>query len=312
MRSLVGLVSIMFFVSVASGQVTSNVANFEVSLLKSGLSGPTDVAFRPRSVRRPTHDIVVSQYGSDQVSLVNLFSGATTPFASQSKPVFIANRSSDGVVAVETDATGPITFYSPTGIELGSIAAGSPAACLTGLAFDHAGNFYVAGGVSTSSSGCPSQVSFAMSSVFEFDGPTPWTVTPSPLASGLNALEGLAFSLEGGPSGSLFAVSNADGSVYQIVLGAHPTVSTIATVPSGATTDPSGIAVDPVNGDLYISEFLNGDVVKITATGRDFIIFATGFSQPSGLGFDTGRNLFVSDFGTGDIWKFTRRGIRRQ
>ena len=122
-RSLLFMISVTLFASVGSATTpTSNDPNFAVSLLKSGLSGPANgVVFRPA-----TGDLVVSQFGGNQVSLVNATSGATSSFASQTAPDEIAVRLSDGLVAVKTHPDGPVDFYNSTGTFQGSIPAGTP------------------------------------------------------------------------------------------------------------------------------------------------------------------------------------------
>src|SRR5258708_32765091 len=80
--------------------VVSNDPNFTPSVLKSGRSVPSGLVFRP-----PTGDLVVSEFGANQVSLVNATTGAITTFASQPSADEIAVRSSDGLVAVKTQGT---------------------------------------------------------------------------------------------------------------------------------------------------------------------------------------------------------------
>ncbi len=198
----------------SSAQVVSQDPNFTPSVLKSGLSGPHGVVFRP-----PTGDLVLSQNGVGQVSLVNATSGATKTFATQSLANQIAVRSSDGVVAVTTGSAGPIDFYSSSGTLLGSIAA--VGSCIGGLAFDAGGNLFVAAGVNFE--GCQSNA------LYEFSGATPWNATPpfSPLTNsnfnGSDDIEGMAFSAAPPSpfgSGTLYAVSSTTGTIYASARGA--------------------------------------------------------------------------------------------
>ena len=301
-RSPLLMISATLFASVASATTpTSNDPNFALSLLKSGLSGPSNGAvFRPA-----TGDLVVSQFGANQVSLVNATSGATSLFASQTAPDEVAVRLSDGLVAVKTHPDGPIDFFDSTGTFQGSIPAGIPDGCITGLAFDASGNLFVAAGPPTPVLGGCLPIGWA---VYEFSGSTPWTASPATVVSGLNGLEGLAFS-----GTHLLAISFTAGNLYQI---SGSTATTIASVPSASLTQPTGVAVDPLTGDVYVSEFLcastaipcptGSDVLKLPAGGTTFTVFATGFTKPIGLGFDTAGSLYVNDFGTGDLWKFIR------
>ena len=323
-RRLVGLfaslvLGLLLLPHLASAQVTSSDPNFTPSVLKSGLSAPSGLAFRS-----PTGDLVVAQNIAGAVSLVNATSGATKSFATQSLANQVAIRASDGLVAVTTGSSGSISFYSSTGTLLGTLA--DVASCIGGLAFDASGDLFVAGGVN--SEGCQSN------SLFEFSGATPWTVTPSdPVASfnGSDNIQGLAFSAAPPPpsgSGTLYAVSSSTGTIYQITCFVNCdgdiSFTPIATAPSSAS--PSGIAIDPLSGDIYISE-LNGSNILVLPP-PDFSCegvcsatpstFASGFGLSCGevcvqgsygLGFDNTGNLYVNDFGTGKLWKFTRNSF---
>ena len=123
----------------SSAQVASQDPNFTPSVLKSGLSGPHGVVFRP-----PTGDLVLSLNGVGQVSLVNATSGAAKSFATQSLANQIAVRSRDGVVAVRTGSAGD-RFYSSGGTLLGSDSRGG--LLHSGIAFDAGGSAFVAAGV---------------------------------------------------------------------------------------------------------------------------------------------------------------------
>jgi hypothetical protein len=309
--------------------VTSNDPNFTPSLLKSNLSVPSGLVFRS-----PTGDLLVSQFGLSQVSLVSFGDGVNvSPFASQTSADEVAVRSSDGLVAVKTEPNGPIVFYNSTGgTSIGSIPGsaipvpGAPTpsnVCITGLAFNASGNLFVAAGPGTPVQGGCQTTNWA---IYEFLGPTPWTATQptSPVASFNQGdlIEGLAFSAAPLPAGSLYAVSTTTGNVYQLscldCIGGV-SVTTIATVPTTSTdgTIPgiSGIAIDPLLGDIYISEFNGTDVLRIppggippNSEGSPFT-FATGFSNAFGLAFDTNGNLYVNETNAGNLWEFTRNSF---
>ena len=288
-----------------SAQVTSSDPNFTPSVLKSGLSAPRGVVFRP-----PSGDLVLSQNSAGQVSLVNATSGATKTFATQSLANQIAIRSSDGVVAVTAGSS--INFYSSSGTLLGSIASVAP--CIGGLAFDASGDLFVAGGLNFE--GCQSNA------LYEFSGATPWTVGPpfSPVGSfnGSDDIEGLAFSAAPPPPGdfgTLYAVSSTTGTIYQITClncGGDMSFTPIATAPSSFM--PWGIAIDPLSGDIYISELNGPNILRLPppnftcegVCGATPSTFASGFSNSSGLAFDTSGNLYVNETNPGNLWQFMR------
>jgi hypothetical protein len=306
------LIFLLVSVSAAFAQEVppiSNDPNFVVSLLASGLSAPTGgPVFRP-----PTGDLGVSEYGSGEVALVNAATGVTNSFASQTAPLWVAVRPSDGLVAVGTYPDGPIVFYNSSGAVQGSITA-TLGGCIIGLTFDSSGSFYVEDAPASDgncNSGNP------VWEIDEFPGPTPWTATSSTLVSGLYKVEGMVFSPTPGPAGSLYTVGIVTGYVYQVILGtATPTATVIATVPDANNTWPIDIAVDPLTGDIYVTRLIydstldeGTDILKLPAGAQSFnsTPFATGFNDPYGLGFDSGGNLYVNDIGSGDLWKFARQ-----
>jgi hypothetical protein len=303
--------------------VTSSDPNFTPSILKSGLSAPNGVAFRS-----PTGDLVVPQNGANQISLVNAGSGGTKSFAAQSFPQDVAVRSSDGLVAVRTQAaagqaSGPIDFYSSTGALLGSILVGQlPAACVGGLAFDSSGNLYVAAGPVLEGGSCDSFNWALYEFVQGVEGATPSTSSSQVTTFNQgDIIAGLAFSAAPLPLGTLYAVSSSNGNVYQITLcGDCEFISAnqFAQVPTGGDSPvvtPSGIAIDPLSGDIYISELSGPNIVRmppptfcdgICLESVETPAFASGFSNTFGLAFDTTGNLYVNETNTGKLWKFTR------
>jgi hypothetical protein len=303
--------------SAALGQVvTSNDPNFTPLILKSGLSFPDGVVFRP-----PTGDLLVSQ--GNLISTVNANSGHIGPFATQTSANEIAVRAGDGLVAVTSQvntgqSSGPIDFYSSSGTFLGSLAAGTPDACIGGLAFDASGNLFVAAGPAVEGS-----CEFDGWAVYEFLGTT--LLSPTPTQSHLanfsegDVIAGLAFSATPFPGGSLYAVSSSNGNVYQIILCSDCDIFAFrfAQVSSGDGPNPniSGIAIDPLLGDIYISEFTAGALLRVpppdntTESPETPTIFATGFSNTLGLAFDTNGNLYVNETNAGNLWKFTRNSF---
>jgi len=304
----------------SSAQVVSQDPNFTPSVLKSGLSGPHGVVFRP-----PTGDLVLSQNGAGLVSLVNATSGATKTFATLSSANEIAVRASDGLVAVKTGLTGqiagPIDFYSSGGTLLGSIPAGNPDVCVGGLAFDASGNLFVAAGPAIEGS-CESN-GWALWEFPQETGQTPSTTASSKTTffEG-DVIEGLAFSAAPPPpqpsgSGTLYAVSSTNRVVYQISVGCFDCgprqIATIPNSESNPNPQPSGIAIDPLSGDIYISEFNGPNIYRMPPPPPNSdpppTIFASGFSNTFGLAFDTNGNLYANETNAGNLWQFTRNSF---
>jgi sugar lactone lactonase YvrE len=148
-----------------------------------------------------------------------------------------------------------------------------------GLAFDAAGNLYVA----------------------EFFADKVSKVTPAGVvttfATGLDEPQGLAF--------------DAAGNLYVANLGAD-TVSEVT--PAGVVTtfasgldEPIGLAFDTA-GNLYVATSGADTVSKVTPAGV-VTTFATGFHEPNGLAFDAAGNLYVANAEADTISKVTPAGV---
>jgi hypothetical protein len=137
-------------------------------------------------------------------------------------------------------------------------------------------------------------------------------------------IEGLAFSAAPPPpfgSGTLYAISSSNGNVYQISVDCFdcgPTqFAQVTTGGDSPVVTPSGIAVDPLSGDIYISELSGGAVLSFPPPNSNSDccetprqpLFASGFSNSYGLAFDTTGNLYVNETSTGKLWKFTRNSF---
>src|SRR5437762_3168126 len=166
-----------------------------------------------------------------------------------------------------------------------------------GLAFDKAGNLFVADTGTYTGTGA----------VYKF---TPAGVRTT-FASGLNFPRALAFDSQG----NLFVAAD-ETTIYKFTPSGART--TFATVQLGAY----GLAFDRA-GNLFVAagfSFVNNDhagtVYKFTPTGVR-TTFASGLNSPIALAFNSQGNLFVADQGYGydvlhdaAVYKFTPSGLR--
>jgi sugar lactone lactonase YvrE len=93
---------------------------------------------------------------------------------------------------------------------------------------------------------------------------------------------------------------------------------TISIITSGGTTafgsssdldSPTGLAFDPINGNLFVANSGSGDIAEFTPNGALVTSsFATGVSNAQGLAFDSAGNLFVASKSTGNIYEFPTVG----
>ncbi len=80
-------------------------------------------------------------------------------------------------------------------------------------------------------------------------------------------------------------------------------LSNFATVGSG----PDGLAFDK-SGNLYVANFFDNTVDKITPGGVVSTFINTGLNGPKGLAFDSSGNLFVANFNIGEIAEYNSSG----
>ncbi len=212
-------------------------------------------------------------------------------------------------------------FDSVTGANLGIFASGlhSP----RGLAFDAAGNLYVAnvnsatinkitpdGTVSVFASGGGLDFPYALAvdvsgSLYasNLGNGTISRIAPdgsvSLFASGLNRPHGLTF----GPGGDLFASNFEDATVLRI--DATGTTSLFAS--GQGMSNPVGIV--SVGGALFVANSRNNTISLLDADG-DVSLFATagGLSFPVGLTADSAGNLYAANFGGYNISRITPDG----
>ena len=128
-----------------------------------------------------------------------------------------------------------------------------------GLAFDAAGNLYVANaGANTVSKVTPAGA-------------------VSTFASGFNDPDGLAFDA----AGNLYVANSGNNTVSKVT-----PAGVVSTFASGFN-DPDGLAFDAA-GNLYVANAGNNTVSEVTPAGV-VSTFASGFNVPVGLAFDAGR-----------------------
>ena len=167
---------------------------------------------------------------------------------------------------------------------------------LEGLAFDSAGNLFVAG----EDLNDPNMAT------------TIFKITPGGGISTFGSVPSLGFGLAFDSAGNLFAASSADPTIYKFTPGGVRSVF----VGPAAFTPPQGpidLAFDSA-GNLFASAADsngNGQILKFAPDGTE-TIFATGLTNnPRGLAFDSLGNLFVAEVPTtttGDILKFPPTG----
>lgn len=256
--------------------------SYAVTQLATGLNQPANGL----RFRNGTNDLLVTEFGANQITKIGVTSGIKSVFASMTSPNEIAIDSGGNVYAKE-HASGPIFRFSASGAPLSPSSFASPCPNFTsGLAFDATNNFYV---------GCDGD-----GTIYKFAAGT--ITGPTLFASGLPDVEGLRFDT----SGHLFTTDFSGGHVFQVKPGG--TVLADHTLWASGLNCPLNIAFDPVSHNVFATS--TDRIVRMSAPGV-VSTFATGFTSTAcagayALDFDPAGNLYVDDFTAGAVWKFTR------
>jgi probable HAF family extracellular repeat protein len=220
-----------------------------------------------------------------------------------------------------------IEKFTPGGVE--SVFVSSGLTTPLGIAFDSAGNLYVAnyiylGGTITkitpgggssvfASSGMNGPMGLAFDSagnlyVANYNGGHIEKFTPdgvgSVFASGLASPDGLAFD----SAGNLFVSSGNGQTIVKI------TPAGVASLFfSGIGNQPNefsavGLAFDSA-GNLYSANGNFNRIEKFTPAGVISVFASTGLNSPHSLAFDSAGNLYVANTGGYSIEKFTPDGV---
>ncbi len=152
-----------------------------------------------------------------------------------------------------------------------------------GIAFDPAGNLFVANSANNGGGGSITEITRAG--------------TPSTFSSESDPIV-LAFN----NSGTLFAADYSDGNIYKYTGGVQSTFA-------GGFTTPISMAFDSA-GDLFVGSGYgdgNGIITKITPGGTQ-TPFASGLNFPGGMTFNGAGDLLVTEQDSGTIFQYTPGG----
>lgn len=175
-----------------------------------------------------------------------------------------------------SNMAGSIEMYdASTGAHLGVIASGLNLP--SGLAFDRAGNLYVA------ISGDNIIERFTTNGV------------GSVFATGLSYPQGLAFD----SAGNLYVANYWDASIVEFTPGGVGSVF-------ATNVSPYGLAFDAA-GNLYAADNHASQIMKFTPEGAGSLLAAASF--PRGLAFDNRGDLYVAVYGANRIMKLTPDGL---
>ncbi|MGA2588562.1 MAG: hypothetical protein ABSH32_01480 [Bryobacteraceae bacterium] len=263
----------LFAASPASAQQPTPVLpGYSVSLLVSGLSGPSGIVYRPT-----TNDLLVCESNANKVSRIELATGLVSPFGPVATPEHIAVDSMGNVYVTTDNDGGPVTLFDSSGQTVASFPVpGHP----DGLALDANSNLYLA------NNGTKLIAEYAAGSF----------INPTTFASGFQSLQGITFD----SMGHLFAEDYIAGIVYYVTPSGNTVWATGLGSSNAAMLD---IAYDQFSGSLLVAGYT--DVVSEIPSMGIVNTFSTGFSVPAGIAIDASQSIYVAEVATGQVWKFT-------
>jgi uncharacterized protein (TIGR03437 family) len=259
-------------VSPANAQPTPVLPGYSVSLVVSGLSGPSGILYRPA-----TNDLLVCEQNANNVSRIDLVTGLVSPFGPVAAPEHIAADSMGNVYITTDNDGGPVTVLASTGTAVATFPVpGHP----DGIALDANDNLFLA------NNGTKVIAEYAAGSF----------TNPTTFAGGFQSLQGITFDT----SGRLFAEDYIAGIVYYVTSSGN---TVWATGLGSFNESMLDIAYDQFPASLLVSGYT--EVVSQIPSMGIVNTFATGFSVPAGIAIDTNQNIYVAEAATGKVWKFT-------
>jgi sugar lactone lactonase YvrE len=197
-------------------------------------------------------------------ALLGLLAAPTATVPARADAVYVSESNNDKVER-----------FSLTGVDLGAFANTDRQPL--GLAFDTAGNLYVA----------------CLTTIQKF---TPAGVGSVFVSTGHNGAMSLAFDT----AGNLFA-SMSNNTIVKFTPAGVRSVFV-----STGLNFPDGLAFDTA-GNLYVSQ--SNTIEKFSPTGADLGVFASAPSFSSSLAFDTAGNLYAPFGVNNTIERFTPAGV---
>lgn len=296
------------------------------STFASGLNTPIGFTFDSEG------DVFVGDYYTGNIYKLTP-AGVQSTFASGVVPDNLAVDSANNLYVADSDpagdGSGNIYEYTPTGVR-STFFSGLSAP--SGMAFDNAGNLYVADGhrnineitpggtqsvfATIPGNGWPNGFRLAFDSVgnlFVADIPGgtvykfgPGGGTPSIFASGLRSASGLAID----SADNVFVEDNQATTMYEFTPAGVQTTFASGASGSEMAFQPIIVHGPALTGNLFIAfpcgicATENGWIYKLSPNGT-LTTFASGFTWPTSLAFDGAGNLFVLDTGNNNsIFEF--------
>lgn len=102
------------------------------------------------------------------------------------------------------------------------------------------------------------------------------------------------------PPPNFIYAANGGGQVYEYDTNGNRSLVTSLTVPEGLVLD--------AGGNLYVAEYYQNALMKITPAGQVSTFATVGLSNPLGLAIDTNGNIYAANFGNNTITEYAPSG----
>lgn len=102
---------------------------------------------------------------------------------------------------------------------------------------------------------------------------------------------------------TIYVSDNIDNTITMIASNGTET-----TFGAGDLNGPTGLAVDPLNGDIYVANNGSGQIAEFTPGGTFLGDLSSTFNNPRGLAFDSAGNLFVANQSSNSVSEVTPGG----
>jgi sugar lactone lactonase YvrE len=243
-----------------------------------------------------------------------------------------------GISPANTGGAVPATVYGTVSTFLGSGAVGRANGTGTtttfnlprSIAIDAAGNHYI-----SDAGNNEIRLSTTAGVVTPLAG-SPTGASGLTNATGTSALFNAPYDLTTDPAGNLYIADFSNNEIRKLTI-ATGAVTLLAGSPTGASgmannntgnlatfNNPPGIVYNPVAGALFVTDFANNQIRKVTLAGAVTIFAgsitgaagiatgtgtAAGFNGPNGIAVDAAGNMYVSDQNNNEIKKMTTAGV---
>jgi DNA-binding beta-propeller fold protein YncE len=261
-----------------------------LSTYASGFNSPRGIAFDSSGNLFVSNNSQISKVGTD---------GTISTFVSGlNRPEGLAFNS-DGNLFVADSGLNTVTSYNTSGSIVTTLRGISVINQPRGLAFASDGRLYISSPASGVSIIDLSNRTLDSTVVSTSSGAVPFGIAISPLG-----LRADFFGRSTFVDGIFFTDVGINSTIRRI---SNPQITTLFSNGDLSFGSPLGVAFDPVNKNLYISDADRNTITALNPeTGVNSVLVSSGLNQPTSLAV-LGDNLYISDTGSSSVLEFQLR-----